>query len=247
MADESTGNEISTGEETLQKAPEPEVKPEAKAEETSQPQPSEAPKKEWYYQRIDALTKQLRETQARAQELERNLSQPPQGQSQVPMQEVERLANERAFQIAQMSMAQQSFTNQCNAIAEQIDKEFGEDARNSAVVSVNSVCGGLPPQLIDALSETQNPGRVFHHLGTNPAVLMEVMSMPPVRMAAKIASLGQSLSGKTQNKMTKAPEPISPQIGVANGGFRALDDISNVDEWMAERNKQVAERRKNAR
>lgn len=238
--------------------PKEETKEEVKVETKEEPkvESKEASKKEekpWYYGRIDELTKELRTTQARAQELERHIAaaQPkaPKEGEKVPAGYLpEEEVNRRAFEIARAEAAQRDFNTRCNAIADGVEKEFGHQGLSQVVTALKSVCGSIyeAPQLVEALSEAEEPAKIIHHLGTNPSELMDLMTLPPVKLAARINKIDLEFSGKKEAKEPKKasnlPDPIKPQIGKGGNGARSLEEVSDVDEWMAMREKMVKER-----
>lgn len=217
-----------------------ETKPEVEAEV----KPAVVPKAEkpWYERRIDQLTGEKYANANRIAELERALAAQPAG-PQIDEAEIDKRAGIRAAQIS----AAREFDAHCNEIHASGTAAYGDDFMRS-VTMLNSLSGGaMPANLVEAAYESGRGADVLQALGKDPNVAMEVLTMPPVRMATRIAKMAAELAGtKPAPKVSKAPEPISPKVGVRTGGATPLADIQDTGEWMRQREKELRDKRANA-
>lgn len=217
-----------------------EAKPEATP--TAEPVAAAPVERPWYEKRIDQLTREWRQTQQRAADLERQLAAqtvvPPQGT--LPEEEIDRRANLRAQQIA----AQESFNRTCDTIYDSGVTTHGQQEFDISLNTLKGVCGGiLPPQLIEAAAETGRAAEVIFALGQAPDKAMEMLSLPPLKMAARVAAMAAGLGVKPR-PVSKVPEPIVPQVGGRGVAANSVEDPGlSMAEFAKLREKQVAERR----
>ena len=69
--------------------------------------------------------------------------------------------------------------------------------------------------MLEALSECDDPAKVMYHLGQNKDLAAEIAGKTPVQAARAIAKLDMTITSapKKPTKLTNAPEPISPVSG----------------------------------
>lgn len=101
--------------------------------------------------------------------------------------------------------------------------------------------------------ELENGPEVMYHLAKNRDQLEALAKLSPVRQIAKLGAISESLlqsdspstpQEKTEEKpVTKAPPPIKP-VGASGAKSTVNEDELSDDEWIAQRNKAVNDRRK---
>lgn len=212
-----------------------------------------SPPADWRQARIDKLTGQLRETQ-RALAAEQQRNQAGQGQSppapgqQTPPPgavDIERMANERAGQIA----AQRVFDEACNAVAAE-----GAKANPDFQARINSLRGLVNPQdaneaasysaLLAAAIDNgpTEAARILHHLGGDLTEAQRILSLPPMKIAVEITKLAMT----APEKLSSVSKPITPVAGGRQGPHTQVDpsdpersDNLSTAEWMRRRNEQT--------
>lgn len=97
---------------------------------------------------------------------------------------------------------------------------------------------GLPTPFLEQIMDCDKPTKVVAYLLKNPEVVAELEDLSPTRLAKKLtlleAQLGQS------PKTSKNPEPIKPIGQKGRGTAKSLEDIDDMDEYIAARAKQGA-------
>lgn len=199
------------------------------------------PKKAWYTQRIDEITRNLRETERQKMEIEAELHRlkgtsttpPPDPNAQTFTQaEVEA----RAGQLANQRVAEQLYLDKCNAVY-----TAGKNAHpdfDQSLQQWNQV-GGLTQPIIEAALVLPNPAEALYHLGKNLDKAAEIRSLPPVQQAAALVMFAQTLKPIGAPAPSGAPAPIKPQVGVNHGGGDGLRDDMPMSEWYAARQAQL--------
>jgi hypothetical protein len=216
------------------------------SEGEASPEPEAPKRRPWFEQRIGQLSAQKREKEEEnlrlRQELEairRGKSAAEEGDEKKPVSAdaVERLATEKALQIAQGIAAQQAFAQRCNAVAMEGQKEFTDFGER--VQLINQVAGGaVPDEFLEAVLETDKPHSVLYALGADPEKAMEILSLPPIKQAAALVKFEAQMS--KPKPRSKAPAPITPQVGGGGKTTTSLDDTNlPIDQWMKLRNKQL--------
>lgn len=102
-----------------------------------------------------------------------------------------------------------------------------------------------PPAFLDAITRLDAAPKVLHHLGTNPEEATRLAALPPLAMAVELAKLDLKLG--TTPAPSRAPKPIAAVVrgqAVKNAG--GLTDEMTDSEWVAEREKQLEQKRKRA-
>jgi len=96
------------------------------------------------------------------------------------------------------------------------------------------------------IAGTDNPHEVFQALGSNPDVIQTYSRLSPDGMAVCIKALSQEIT-KGKAVFQKPPKPAPPApVGAraASSAFDVSDEKLSPEEWMQQRNRQVADRRK---
>lgn len=84
---------------------------------------------------------------------------------------------------------------------------------------------GLSPELGQFLLADANGGKIVTHLADNPALMHEILSLPPTMAAVRIANEVKPQALSTTPKVTQAPEPIAD---VRGGGVEVKDDFDRT-------------------
>lgn len=210
----------------------------AAAEGASQPPATDpAP---WARKRIDDLTREKNEAKRRADELEQQLRSAKGAKGdEAPEIDLEKEIDRRAAEKA----AVQRFNDRCNDVFQTGKKEFPDF--ELTVERINRDLGTLPLDTLAALLEVDAPHKVLHHLGSDLNEAARVLSLPPLKQAMELARISANLIAVPTKAGTKAPPPITPRVGgSARGEPDLYSEKMTTDEWMAEREKQLAAKRK---
>ena len=197
-------------------------------------------------ERIDKLT-------AQKANLERELATAKAGQSadaakiQTEIAEkAEKLANEKAAQIAAWNAFNTSLTE---AVAEG-QKEFGAEKFDKNVKALAGLNDPKDPETnrkyLDMLQATLDTGaapKVLAALGEDPNEASRIMGLTPTKMGVELAKL----AFRDVEDVSKAPKPITPISGVGRNHVAiAAEDPERSDGldmrvWMERRSKHVGE------
>lgn len=207
--------------ETAEVSPQP-------AEETSEEK--EARKAAKVQRRIDQLTRKVYEAQARAEALERMYSQPQAQPQEGKEEDLESIIERKVTEREQQKQAQ-SFAEKSQSILEKA-AEIGDFDIEDFIP--------IPKGAADALVELDNP-KLVAHLQKNPELIDELSKMSNYRQAVEIGKLEAKLSAPVAVKKSGAPTPIKPIAG-SSAKETDLSKITNTEEWMAERNRQLKNR-----
>ena len=215
------------------------------------PAPAAAPVKDpqiaWRDRRIAELSQKLKAARASAGAGPQPPAAPAAGDT-VPLTEVERLANERAQEIA----AREQFNSRCNAAAQEGAKLFPDfSERVGNLISLRDE--GDPAsvmaytQLLTAALETGKAPEVLHRLGGDMEQAQKLMGLPPIKMALEVAKLAMPVAEEAAAP-SAAPKPIRPVGMKGDSATRiAPDDKERADtltteEWMRQREAQLKAR-----
>jgi hypothetical protein len=163
----------------------------------------------------------------------------------------------------------QNFDQRCNsAVAEgrKVHTDFdkvvmGDLMSVSPVIDQQSGRPVLPIPMLEAALETGNAHEVLYALGQDVNEASRIMALKPVaqaveltKFAARLSAQAESVESETSEtapaKVSRAPAPIkSPTKGGAVRPAFRVEDTENfsTEEWIRQREKQVAEARAGAR
>lgn len=176
-------------------------------------------------------------------------------------------------QLVREEAARQNFDQRCNDAAaagkaahNDFDKVvLGDLTSVSPVLDNRTGRPVLPVALLEAALETGSAHEVLYALGQDIAEATRIMSLRPVAQAVEIAKFAQKVSAKAEaaaepevdeeNKpvlknVSKAPAPIKPPTkgGPVKPSFTIYDtEHFSTEEWIRQREKQVADARANGR
>lgn len=232
-------------------------------ESPEESEPKEAKKKSGFQKRIDEITRQRYEADARAAQLEQELTQLRQQtlqdtyQSQKPTLEAFNYDQE-AWAQAMEKWAEQGFTAQQEQ-RQREDQQRAEAQRQAEIsrrvqeqtfkalekypdfqVKVNDpslpALSQVSPAAYEALVTSENMGEVAYYLANNPAEIYGMGSMSPIEAVRAIARLETKLTAKPKTT-TNAPPPPSQVNGKAESVVNE-DKLSTAD-WMKRRRQHI--------
>jgi len=257
---QETGQESvnSTSDENQEQKALPENSSEIGTEQTSQAnedagnteQPVKPAKTPWYQHRINELTRERKAAEEARQRdvarLEADLAAARAGTTQETRTQstpdIERTIEERAQQIALEQTQQTAYNDACNKVYSAGKKEFtgGEGLSFDTALAQIGMLGEVKPEFIQAATVLDNGHRVLHHLGSNLDLANELMNLPPVQLAIRMAEINSTLGKPSTKPVSRAPAPITQINGVG-----ANDDLSraSLDSFMERRNRDAPIRR----
>ena len=110
-------------------------------------------------------------------------------------------------QAYQQQSVQQQAAQRAQSIMPKVEKAAEKyDDFHDVATSFNA-----PQAMQEAMLESDIPGELYYHLGSNPAELNRIASLSPIKQVAAILALEAKL--KAPPAVTKAPPPIVPTIG----------------------------------
>ena len=230
--------EIEEVEETIEKheATEEELK-EQKAEADTEAAKAKIQK------RIDKEVAKRKAVEAERDELKRKLDAKPDAESTLTEADVET----RAERLAAEKDAQREFVKACNRVADaaaKIDRDF-----KTKVDAMAEEIGPIPGQMIGALDDLDNGGAVLSYLASNVDEAEEIYALPPMRMVSALNKLGFKLE-KAAVKIKPPSKVPAPLEGVGGNSRPASPTITMADDklspgdWIAKRNKELADKGK---
>lgn len=226
---------------------ETETKPEGGAAQT--PPATETPPEpvlpKWAQDRINKVTREMRDMERRANLAEQALASRGQQQQTTPPTPPPATQTE---QEAKVLAARMIFDQQCNDIYNQGIKDHGNEFKTS--VDNWQQLGGVPPVVVEAALESGIAPKVILALGKDLDEAHRIMQLSPARAAAAVAKYAAKLEADATaapepKPGTKAPPPVPGVVGGRAGtASRSLDDDKiSVDDWMKQREKELKARR----
>jgi len=157
----------------------------------------------------------------------------------------EALANKKA-QEKELADLQTKFNKDCDILmkaAVKADKDFDQKINDIA-----EDVGLIPSFMIGILSDLDNGGEVLAHIANDDELAEEIWAMKPTKMTRTIVEISTKLEAAKKppkKQISKVPDPGTPVKGnrqVSNIITEA--DTKNMDNYVAKRQKAIAERRK---
>lgn len=244
----TTDNEAAAGAAVEQVAPvetvneTPEVTNPESNETEQQPQ-EESPKDDSdkslkrLQRRVDRVTAARYQAEARAQQLEAELARYQQqtqtqvDQSTIRPEDVERLATQRAQDIAQAREMQKAvntvleqgktiaaFDDLCNTVNEEV---AFYDAKQR------------PTPFLEAVLDSDKPHELIAYLGQNPDMAAELNGLSAARLGRRIEAIEREMKA---SRVSKAPAPIKPITPKGSPVPKNPSDMTDA-EWYAQRRK----------
>jgi len=219
-----------------------------------EPDPAKLPK--GVQKRIDKLTRQRYEQEARIRELEAKISenerkaqasQPDPDPSQFETLEqyldakVEFEASKRLREIEQQRTIQQknaeriaSF-NERSAAVRQANPDFDAVLQSAAI--------GVSDAVMETILESDDGPAVAYHLAKNPTELYRLNAMTERQQVFELGRISARLSAKVpERKVTQAPPP-APAVKATGTGSKSVSDMTDK-EYAEFRRRQDAQRKR---
>lgn len=157
-------------------------------------------------------------------------------------EEVERRAEAKAEAKATDREFQKAVQTLVKA-ATKVDPQFNAKAQELA-----QDVAPIPQFMIAALEDLDNGGAVLAHLANNPDEYEEIFNLTPARMTTRLSKLSIKLEEAVKPKkkeISKVPAPLDTIKGNEKSPNQLpANPTKNMAEFVEQRNRQVAERRK---
>lgn len=218
--DESTSDETSTEEENV-------------------PAPTSEEEKSAVQKRINAMTKEKYELKQKLAAAEAKLASQPVDPLTVTPETLQDLVHKEATRLAQET----NFNNRCNSIfTEAVSKlpTFAED-----INTLNSIGLVANKDLFDSVVESDVAADILVYLADNLEEAENLINLPVRSMYRELAKLEVKLADTpivAKKPVSKAPAPIKPVA--SRGVVTEIDVEKNPSAWIAQRNKELALKRK---
>ena len=228
----------------------------SETDDTTEEQPEKPKRKSGVHKRINKLTREKYELQARIKELENSKPEPkadaPKAEnfdsyedylSAKTRHEAQQAVNEQ-MENQKKEKAQQAEQNYQKALMESWEDKT-EDARDKyddydEVVNNEDI--QITPVMGMAIMETDQGADIAYYLGNNPDEADRISKLTPTRQQIEIGKLEVKVSQLNKKTVTpsKAPEPIKP-VGNKNQAEKDPDSMT-TDEWMEAERKRMAKK-----
>lgn len=194
--------------------------------------------------RIDKEVSRRKTLETENAELKRQLEAKDKDGPKLTEEDVEKRANVKAA----AKVEADEFNAACMRLSKEgakVDKEFA-----SKVIEMGKEIAPIPVHMIGILDDLDNGGAVLSFLANNHDDYEDLIPLSPARMAVRLAKLSDKI--ETEAKVAAAPKPkVISKVPPANeainsngrGSKAVLSDTQNTEDWMATRNRQVAEAR----
>ena len=241
----------------------------APSEEAAESETEEKPKKGGVQKRIDELTRQRYEAEARAEQAEREAAELRQSQTKdghnANRPTLEQYDYDQdAYEAAMVSWAEDGLKRQNEAAtqAEKARAEQLEQIKRNAEINRKMTEGVTKyPDFIEVVSSPDLPSlqeinstafeavinsdkmaEISYYLGKNPSEVYEFQNMPPISVMRRVIELESKL-GTTRKETTNAPPPPKSMNGNSDAGIEPSPKKRaemSMDEWLAWRNQQTS-------
>lgn len=221
---------------------------ETPAPESPEPQGGEPPKKAWYYDRIDKLTRRLRETEeaaaaerARREALERGT--PPSsadGAADSSSAASGPLAETEIRKAAAQLRDAERFNERANEVW--MEGQRSLPGFTDSVTALQQMAGGqLPMAFVSTVLELDMPAKVLNELAKKPDLAYELMFEGNItRQASRLAKFEATLTAPAPPpKVSSAPPPVAPKTvsNTQRTDPTVYDEDLSIGQWMKLRNK----------
>lgn len=221
------------------------------ADDGAENEPAELPK--GIKKRIDTLTRQRYERDARIAELEAQIAAAKQPQTEPQPQDfadLETYLDAKAEHIANQKMSQNQQAAAQEAIMQDRAKSFNQRAADfrqnapdfdQAIAAVPAVL--MKPDMVEVILDIDEGPQVAYHLATNLHECARIASLSGRQQALEIGKLAARLAAKPEPKrISAAPEPVKP-IKAAGSTQKRPEDMT-MDEYAKWRNAQMQKQRR---
>lgn len=247
-ADDDEGEEEESEDDEVKDPPEDETEEQKAEREAKEKLEAKATRKQDRMQRrIDKAVAERKAAEAEVARLKAQLEANP--EQKLTAEEVESLAEAKANKkLAEKNQAdlQASFEKDCDILqkaAVKADKDF--DAK---INDIAEDIGPIPSFMIGILSDLDNGGEVLAHIANDDELAEDIWGMRPAKMTRKIVEISTKLADAKKppkKQISRVPDPGTPVKSnkvVSNTITEA--DTKNMDNYVAKRQKQIAEKRK---
>jgi hypothetical protein len=221
---------------------------------TEEPAAPVAKPRDRQHERIQRLTARLREaeTERDAALAAKTPAPGAGGETTLTQADVERLAAERAPQLAE----QARYNERCNEVVALGRDLFGAEDFNARVDALKALPDPSDERSIAAYAtlirtcvETGEGAKLLYELGKDPDRAEEIMAMPQVKMTLTLAKLMEQAGTKEPSKAPKPATPIGgkgPSSTEINPDDPEMSDKLDTATWIKRREAQIESRRKAA-
>lgn len=206
---------------------------------------------------IEKLKKRIGKTTAEKTEIkqkldasEAKLSAKPDSEKVLTEKDVDDLAERKA----NAKISERDFVNACNKIFDDGVKVTGlkADVFEAKVKEMTDDIGAIPPAMVVALEDLDNPGAVLNMLTEDTDLAEKIYIMPPIKMGVELAKLAGKLAAKPKKpvkEISKAPDPVNPLGGKAKASTEINLNAPNLSdaEWIEKRQKDIEQKRQAGR
>lgn len=167
--------------------------------------------------------------------------------------EIEQLAQQRAYEMAQgyvASQSEQAFNARCNQIAATAKAQYQDFDAALANLSAAGVLpnGQLPMQqqtaqrtFLETVTEFDEAPALLHYLGRNPEEAIQIASLRPAAMAARLSKIASKMT--SPRAPSNAPPPVTTARGTSAPRAPTLDDKNiSMDDWIKLREENMKRR-----
>lgn len=190
----------------------------------------------------DSVKKQL-ETALTELAAARSGSTDGDGKTTLPLTEIDRLANEKAKEIASRQVSETRYAESLDRIWNSGINEFPNFGE--AIDNLNGAFGEKFGNVLPVLAEAlDNPHKVMHHLGDNLDEAARILSLSPAKQVAELTKLEASLATKVK-PISKVGAPIKTVDSGKGKVDPTLDNAKlSTAEWMKLRTKDLEKKGK---
>lgn len=165
------------------------------------------------------------------------------GTNTLPITEIDRLATEKAKDIASKQVSEARYVESIDHIWNTGLKEFPDFG--DAVDNLNGAFGEKFSNILPVFTEAlDNPHKVMHHLGDNLDEAARILSLSPAKQIAELTKLEAALATKAK-PISKVSAPIKTVDSGKGKADPSLDsDKLSTAEWMKLRTKDLEKKGK---
>lgn len=185
--------------------------------------------------RVDRVTAARYQAEAKAQQLEAELARyrqqtQPEEVPQYRPEDIDRIATQRAQEIAQAQALQSRVTT----VLEQGKAIPGfDDLCNDINAEVPFYEKGKPTAFLEAVLDSDKPHELLSYLGQNPDIAADLNGLSAARLGRRLEAIEREMKA---TKVSKAPAPIKPVTPKGAPVAKAESEMSDA-EWYAARRK----------
>lgn len=228
--------------------PEDETEEQKKEREDKEKEVAKAQRKQDRTQRrIDRLVSEKKAAEAEVTRLKQQLEANP--DQKLTAEEIEAKAEaiaEKKAKDKELKDLQARFEDDCAKLqkaANKVDKDF-----DNKIHELAEDIGPIPSFMIGVLSDMDNGAEVLAHIANDDELAEDIWAMKPTKMTKALVEISAKLTEAKKpprKQISKVPDPgsqIKPGRVVSNMITEA--DTKNMDNYVAKRQAQLAERKK---